>query len=62
MIYRPGKTNIADALSRINQTTPKDRSGEEIEVVRIIAEENTPVALTALDVEIASEENAKLTS
>ena len=62
MIYRPGKTNIADALSRINQTTPKDRSGEEIEVVRIIDEENTPVALTALDVEIASEENAKLTS
>ena len=40
VIYRPGKTNIADALSRLNQTTPKDKSGEEI----------------------ASEEDAELTS
>ena len=62
VIYRPGKTNIADALSRLNQTTPKDMSGEEIEVVRMIAEESTPVALTALDIEIASEEDAELTS
>ena len=62
MVYRPGKTNIADALSRLNQTTPKDKSGEEIEVVRMIAEESTPVALTARDVEIASEEDAELTS
>ena len=37
--------------SRLNQTTPKDKSGEEIEVVRMIAEESTPVALTARDVE-----------
>ena len=62
VIYRPGKTNIADALSRLNQTTPKDMSGEEIEVVGMIAEESTPVALTACDVEIASEEDAELTS
>ena len=62
VIYRPGKTNIADALSRLNQTTPKDKSGEEIEVVRMIAEESTPVALTVRDVEIASEEDAELTS
>ena len=62
VIYRPGKTNIADALSRLNQTTPKDKRGEEIEVVRMIAEENTPVALTARDVEIAPEEDAELTS
>ena len=38
VIYRPGKTNSADALSRLNQTTPKDMNGEEIEVVRMIAE------------------------
>ena len=31
--YRPGKTNIADALSRLNQTTPKDMSGEEIDAL-----------------------------
>ena len=58
VIYRPGKTNIADALSRLNQTTPKDMSGKEIKVVRMIAEESTPAALTARDVEIASEEDA----
>ena len=60
VIYRPGKTNIADALSRLNQTTPKNKIGEEIEVVRMMAEESTPVALTAR--EIASEEDTELTS
>ena len=60
--YHPGKTNIADALSRLNQTNPKYVSGEQVEVVRMIVEESTPVALTARDVEIASGEDPELTS
>ena len=28
VVYRPGKTNIADALSRLNQAKPKDCSSE----------------------------------
>ena len=28
VIYRPGKTNIADALSRLNSMVQKDPSGE----------------------------------
>ena len=46
--YRPGKTNIADALSRLNSLNPKDRSGEETDFVRVIAQESTPVAFSSL--------------
>ena len=61
-MYRPGKTNIADALSRLNSLNLKDRSGEETDFVRLIAQESTPVALTAKEVERASEEEPGLTS
>lgn len=62
VVYRPGKTNIADALSRLNSLMPKDRSGEETDTVKTIAEESTPVVLTAKEVERASEEDPELTS
>ena len=29
VVYRPGKTNIADCLSRLNQKSPKDLAGEK---------------------------------
>nr|XP_058967969.1 uncharacterized protein K02A2.6-like [Pocillopora verrucosa] len=62
VVYRPGKTNIADALSRLNSLDQKDRSGEETDAVKMIAEESTPVVLTAKEVERASEEDPELTS
>ena len=62
VVYRPGKTNIADALSRLNSINPKDRSGEKTDFVRVIAQESTPVALSAKEVERASEEDPELTS
>ena len=45
VVYRPGKTNIAEALSRLNSLDQKDRSGEETDAVKMIAEESTPVVL-----------------
>jgi len=60
VVQRPGKTNIADALSRLNSLKPKDRSGEETDAVKMIAEESPPVVLTA-KVERASEEDPELT-
>lgn len=62
VVYSPGKTNIADALSRLNSLDQKDRSGEETDAVKMIAEESTPVVLTAKEVERASEEDPELTS
>ena len=35
VIYRPGKTNIADALSRLNSVDQKDHSGDEADFVRV---------------------------
>ena len=51
VVYRPGKTYIADALSRLNPLNPKDRSGEETDAVKMIAEESTPVVSTEKKVE-----------
>ena len=48
VVYRPGKTNIADALSRLNQANPKDLSSEIEDIVRFVMNESntSPVALT----------------
>ena len=62
VVYRPGKTNIADALSRLNSLDQKDTSGEETDAVKMIAEESTPMVLTAKEVERASEEDPELSS
>ena len=51
MVYRPGRTNIADALSRLNSMDQKDHSSEETDFVRVIAQECTPVAMSAREVE-----------
>lgn len=53
VVYRPGKTNIADALSRLNSVEPSD-SGEEYDVVRTIVENSVPVALSPREIEEAS--------
>ena len=62
VIYRPGKTNIADALSRLNSVDQKDHSGDEADFVRVIAQESTPVAMTVKEVERESEKDPELCS
>ena len=62
VIYCPGKTNIADALSRLNSLNQKDCSGEEADFVRVPAQESTPVAVTAKEVERESENDPELCS
>lgn len=47
LVYRTGKANIADSLSRLSQCEPKDSSGEEFDFVKAVAKESLPVALTA---------------
>ena len=62
VVYRPGKANIADALSRLNQCEPKDTSGEEFDFVKAVAEESLPIALTAKQVELASNSDPEVAS
>ena len=62
VIYRPGKTNIADALSRLNSVNQKDCSGEGADFLRVLAQEGTPVAMTAKEVERESENDPELCS
>ena len=62
VICRPGKAKKADALSRLNQCEPKDTSGEEFDFVKAVAEESLPVALTAKQVELASNSDLEIAS
>ena len=62
VVYRPGKTNIADALSRLNQANPKDLSSEIEDIVRFVMNESTPVALTPRLIERESENDPELSS
>ena len=62
MVYRPGKANIADALSRLNQANPKDPSSEKEDLVRFVAQESTPVALTPREIERKSKNDSELAS
>ena len=62
VVYRPGKTNIADALSRMNQCNSKDLSSEKEDIIRFIATEATPVALTTREIERESELDPELQS
>ena len=62
VVYRPGKTNIADALSRLNQTNPKDPSSEKEDLVRFVAQGSTPVFLTPREIERESENDPELVS
>ena len=62
VVYRPGKTNIADALSRLNQANPKDLSSEIEDIVRFVMNESTSVALTPRLIERESENDPELSS
>ena len=62
VVYRPGKTNIADALSRLNQAKPKDCSSETEDFVRFVVQENAPVAVSPREIERESEHDPELAS
>ena len=62
VVYRPGKANIADSLSRLDQCNPQDTSGEEFGFVKAVAEESLPVALTAKQVELVSDSDPEIAS
>ena len=57
VVYRPGNTNIADSLSRLNSVNQLDR-GEDYDFIRAVAESCVPVALTPKEIEQASFEDA----
>ena len=59
VVYRPGKTNIADALSRLNSVEQVDH-GEKYDFVRAIVESCVPVALSPKEIEEASYNDEEL--
>ena len=59
VVYRPGKTNVADALSRLNSVKQPD-AGQKYDSVRAIVENCLPVALSAREIEEASYNDAEL--
>ena len=61
-MYRPGKGNIADALSRLNHTNPKDLSSKRKDFVRFVVQESTPATLTPREVEREFENDPECTS
>ena len=60
VVYRPGKTNIADALSRLNCRVQYD-DGERYDFVHAVVENSVPCALTPAEIEKASAEDVELT-
>ena len=59
VIYRPRKTNIADALSRLNRNS-QDTCGDQVDYVWFVALHATPEAITTKMVERASMEDLEL--
>ena len=60
VVYRPGKTNVADALSRLNSLNQVDH-GEEYNLVRAVVESCVPAALSPKEIEEASYYDEELT-
>ena len=61
-MYHPGRMNIADALSRLNQPNPKDTNTEKGDLVRFVAQQRTLVSLTPKEIERATENDPELSS
>lgn len=59
VVYRSGRTNIADALSRLNCGVTYD-DGEHYDYVRAVVENSVPSALTPAEIEKASAEDLEL--
>ena len=58
VVYRPGKTNIADALSRLNGA--KKDGSTDYDFIRSVIEYTVPIALTPREVEEASMDDPEL--
>lgn len=59
VVYRPGRTNIADALSRLNCKFRGDY-GECYDYVCAVAENSVPCSLMSAEIEEASAEDPEL--
>ena len=59
-MYRPGKTNIADGLSRLNSVKQLD-CGEEYDFIRAVVESCVPVTLSPKEIEKASYDDEERT-
>ena len=59
VVYRPGKTNIADALFRLNSVKQLD-CGEEYDFIRAVIESRGPLALSPKEIEEASYSDEEL--
>lgn len=59
VVYRPGRTNIADALSRLNCKFRGDY-GERYDYVCAVAENSVPCSLMSAEIEEASAEDPEL--
>ena len=59
VVYRPGKANITDTLSRLNSRRQLD-TGEEFDWVRAIVENSVPAAITPKEIEQASYNDEEL--
>ena len=60
VVYRPGKSNIADALSRLNNPVQTDNSGDSYDFIRTVVEYATPVALTPKEIELETSKDGEL--
>lgn len=60
VVHRPGKTNIADALSRLNNSKSVDTHGENQDIVYSIAKMSTPHAMSTKEIERESENDPEL--
>ena len=59
VVYRPGKTNIADALSRLNCGF-QSNDGGDYDFVHAVVGKSVPCALTPAEIEKASAEDIEL--
>lgn len=58
-VYRLGKTNVADGLSRLNSAKQSD-AGQEYDSVQAIVENCIPIAFSTREIEEASYNDAEL--
>ena len=58
--YRPGKTNIADALSRLVENEKKPSRGDEDHYVWWVASQSVPKAMKLEDIQVASAADATI--
>ena len=62
VVYLPGKQTLSHALSQMNQCNSKDLSSEKEDIIRFVATEATPAALTTREIECKSELDPELQS